>query len=343
MAELLFCWALGCPNPAPAAKCGRCLTAVYCGAPCQRAHWPAHKPRCKELEAAAAAAAASRAGAAAPPAASADGCVGELSPGAPRTPGVYSGLQRRVEDYRCALGACRAALDRAAPTIALCNGCRTVAYCNEACQLAHWAAHREDCYRATRERVWGGDVHQDDEGGEYVLRDRLRVCREVYGALDARTLECTDVLGQLMQSQGKLGEAEALYRRSLEGWRAVAGAKHERTLCSMGSLATLLKDQGNLAEAEPLLREALAAARATLGPLHPGALASLSNLATVLDDQGKASEAETLYREVCDGRLGVSCQRATVARAALCDARVCVCVCVCVCVLVWIVQAWKRL
>jgi hypothetical protein len=157
------CWAVDCSNPAPAAKCGRCHTAAYCSAPCQRAHWPAHRPHCKELEAAAAAAKARDSSPFA-------GGNGECPPEAQRTPGVYSGLECRVEDFHCALDSCGAVLDKMTPTNVLCNGCRCVAYCNEACQLAHWAGHKEACYYAVCKRVCSGDVHQDDEGGEYVLR-----------------------------------------------------------------------------------------------------------------------------------------------------------------------------
>ena len=266
------CWAHGCPNPAPAAKCGRCHAAAYCSAPCQRAHWPAHKPRCKELEAAAAAAAAPTAKAAASVPIAAAGRVGELPP-EPRTPGVYSGLECRVEDFHCALDSCGAALDKMAPTNVLCNGCRCVAYCNEACQLAHWAGHKEACYYAVRNRVRSDDVHQDDEGGEYVLRDRLRICREAYGALDDRTLECMSVLGRLLQDQGKLGEAEALFRQCLEGRRSAFGAQHAGTLTSISNLATLLQAQGNLGEAEPLLREVLETERAA----RPGVRSTLKH------------------------------------------------------------------
>ena len=37
-----------CANCAAPAKhkCARCKTAPYCGAPCQKAHWRAHKPEC---------------------------------------------------------------------------------------------------------------------------------------------------------------------------------------------------------------------------------------------------------------------------------------------------------
>ncbi len=35
---------------APAFACSRCLSAVYCSAACQRAHWRAHKPACQVQE-----------------------------------------------------------------------------------------------------------------------------------------------------------------------------------------------------------------------------------------------------------------------------------------------------
>jgi ribosomal protein L40E len=35
-----------CGSRNPTNKCGRCGLERYCSAPCQRAHWPAHKPVC---------------------------------------------------------------------------------------------------------------------------------------------------------------------------------------------------------------------------------------------------------------------------------------------------------
>jgi hypothetical protein len=62
----------------PSTKCGRCRTARYCGAACQRAAWPQHKAVCKSLEAAAAAAKAATAAAAAAQA-SVGGVQGSIS------------------------------------------------------------------------------------------------------------------------------------------------------------------------------------------------------------------------------------------------------------------------
>ena len=61
----------------------------------------------------------------------------------------------------------------------------------------------------------------------------------------------------LLQAQGKLNEAEPLYRRALEGREKTLGPDHLHTLISVNNLGLLLYTQGKLNEAEPLLRRAL--------------------------------------------------------------------------------------
>ena len=65
-------------------------------------------------------------------------------------------------------------------------------------------------------------------------------------------------LASLLSDQGKLAEAEPLYRRALAGYEAQLGEAHPSTLNTVNNLANLLKKQGKLAEAEPLHRRALA-------------------------------------------------------------------------------------
>jgi tetratricopeptide (TPR) repeat protein len=61
-------------------------------------------------------------------------------------------------------------------------------------------------------------------------------------------------LALLLEAQGKLAEAEPLYRRALEGREQQLGAHHPSTLTSVNNLAMLLRTQGKLAEAELLYR-----------------------------------------------------------------------------------------
>jgi len=103
-------------------------------------------------------------------------------------------------------------------------------------------------------------------------------------------------LAVLLQAQGKLAEAEPLYRRALAIHEKVLGAEHPDTASSLNNLANLLQDQGKLAEAEPLHRRALAIHEKALGAEHPNTATTLNNLASLLKDQGKLAEAEPLYR-----------------------------------------------
>jgi hypothetical protein len=109
-------------------------------------------------------------------------------------------------------------------------------------------------------------------------------------------------LAILLKNQGKLAEAEPLYREALAGRRRTLGGDHHNTLTSMHNLASLLIMQGKLGEAEPLCREALAGRRRTLGDQHPSTLGFINTLANLLNAQGKQGEAEPLYREALAGR-----------------------------------------
>jgi tetratricopeptide (TPR) repeat protein len=81
-------------------------------------------------------------------------------------------------------------------------------------------------------------------------------------------------LANLLSDQGKLSEAEPLYRDVLRCRRETLGETHPRTLSSMNNLANLLSDQGKLSEAEPLYRDALRYGRETLGETHPDTLSA---------------------------------------------------------------------
>jgi tetratricopeptide (TPR) repeat protein len=114
-------------------------------------------------------------------------------------------------------------------------------------------------------------------------------------------LELTNRVAMLLQAQGKMDEAESLYRHALAGREAKLGTDHPDTLMAVEGLATLLNDQNRLDEAESLYRRALGGREAKLGPDHPDTLTSASNLAGLLYAQGKLNEAEPLVRRALAG------------------------------------------
>ena len=95
-----------------------------------------------------------------------------------------------------------------------------------------------------------------------------------------------------MVEQGRLPEAEALYREMLVVRRAKLGPKDPDTLAALGNLALNLRLQGKLAEADPLCRESLAASREVLDTMIDA-----GNFGKLLLEQGMLGEAEPLLVE----------------------------------------------
>jgi hypothetical protein len=159
---------------------------------------------------------------------------------------IPTGMDSRVTCWECA--SCGKA--QSSKNAMGCGSCRKVVYCNLACATAHFKEHMEACFLAVCARVNAGDVHKDDTGGEYVLKQYIKRARRSFGDQDVRTVEAIDRYATFLQYIGRLKEAEPLFREALAGRRATLGPKHPDTLISMSNLAQLLQDQGKLGEAE---------------------------------------------------------------------------------------------
>jgi tetratricopeptide (TPR) repeat protein len=104
-------------------------------------------------------------------------------------------------------------------------------------------------------------------------------------------------LGSLLIDQGKLREAEPLYRQALSTRRGTVGDTHPDTLISINNLAVLLRARGNMDEAEQLFLEALTARRRVLKNDDPSLLASVNNMANLLKSKKDLIGAEALFLE----------------------------------------------
>ncbi len=123
----------------------------------------------------------------------------------------------------------------------------------------------------------------------------LQASERTLGSEHPSTLVSMNNLASLLQDQGKLAEAEPLFRRALETQQLTLGSEHPDTLTSLSNLASLLQDQGKLAEAEPLYRRALEARERTLGLEHLDTLISVNNLAWMCLELRRAREADPLF------------------------------------------------
>jgi tetratricopeptide (TPR) repeat protein len=129
------------------------------------------------------------------------------------------------------------------------------------------------------------------------------------GGLERSRTEGRDVvldaihrLGMLYADQGKLGEAEKMYVRSLQGKEEALGPKHTSTLDTVNNLGMLYVDQGKLGEAEKMYMRALQGYEEALGLKHTSTLETVNNLGILYADQGKLGEAEKMDMRALQGR-----------------------------------------
>jgi tetratricopeptide (TPR) repeat protein len=137
------------------------------------------------------------------------------------------------------------------------------------------------------------------DAGDYAYAEaQFRAMLGMYeGPEDAGSAAVVSVnLGRAYEGQGKLDEAEALYRRTLASLDQRGAAPRDRAPLLAGLVRCSLR-RNRLEEAEALARQALAVAEAAGGPGGEGAAVAWNDLAKVYALRGKYAEAEPLYRK----------------------------------------------
>jgi CHAT domain-containing protein len=141
---------------------------------------------------------------------------------------------------------------------------------------------------------------------EHGFRQAVALFRQLYPAGHSNLATSLNNLACVLQAQGRLSEAEPLFREALATYRGIYRqaqypAGHFELAIGLKNLALLLQAQGKLSAAEALFREALTMQQ-TLYPAakypagHRDLASSLNNLALVLHDQGRLSAAEPLFQ-----------------------------------------------
>ena len=111
-------------------------------------------------------------------------------------------------------------------------------------------------------------------------------------------------LSRTYEKQGRLVEAEAIWRPLLAEFEAALGPEHELTLDASFEISGVLMEQGDetkLVDAEAMLQRALSGYKKVLGMDHERTLNTLYNLGLVLKDQGKLHEAEDMLQQALLG------------------------------------------
>ncbi len=123
------------------------------------------------------------------------------------------------------------------------------------------------------------------------------------------TVNSLTSLGALRWMQGRLADAEPLYREAYEmGTRL--GPDDAATLLAELNLATLFRSQGRFKEATPLIERNVEATRRVLGPEASATLDAVSNLANHYQETGDPARAERLRRPALEVRRRVAGEKA---------------------------------
>ncbi len=101
-------------------------------------------------------------------------------------------------------------------------------------------------------------------------------------------------LARIYRAQGKLAEAEPLFKRALEIYEKKLGAEHPSVAATIGELAVLAFDREQFVEAEILKRRGLAIEEKKYGSENATVAYSQRWLARILLAQDKTAEAEKL-------------------------------------------------
>jgi serine/threonine protein kinase/tetratricopeptide (TPR) repeat protein len=141
-----------------------------------------------------------------------------------------------------------------------------------------------------------------DDAALALQTSALATRRRILGDDHPVTLESLSNLAAVVQSQGRLADAERTFRDCLQRCRRALGDEHPLTLSATNNLGNLLEEEGRLDEAAPLLHAALESMRRVLGPDSPEALGALGNYGLLLESQGKLEEAESCLREALGAR-----------------------------------------
>jgi len=114
---------------------------------------------------------------------------------------------------------------------------------------------------------------------------------------DAEIAAATGDVAQVAEGEGRLEEAETLFRRSVALAEQATGGSHRATALALNNLGSFLNAVNRSQEAEPIMRRALHIRERTLGPSDPLTAQTLCTLGVIVFMQEDMLLAESLLRQ----------------------------------------------
>jgi tetratricopeptide (TPR) repeat protein len=128
-------------------------------------------------------------------------------------------------------------------------------------------------------------------------RAALKRFRAAYDGPHPKIAQAQNNLAMLIHDQGRLEEAERLYRKTLATQKKLLSAPHPDLADTMNNLATVLRNLDKHAESKKRFRKVLRMDRALYGKEHPYVAGDYSNVASALMQRGQHAEAIGLLRQ----------------------------------------------
>jgi len=111
-----------------------------------------------------------------------------------------------------------------------------------------------------------------------------------------------DMLGQVLEEQGRDSEAEQAYLRGLEVEENAAGPKPPQSLyirsLNFVALMNLYRRKRRLQEMEPIIQHGLVIQEKYLSPQDRGIASTLQTLASLYREEGKFADAKSIYERI---------------------------------------------
>jgi tetratricopeptide (TPR) repeat protein len=131
--------------------------------------------------------------------------------------------------------------------------------------------------------------------GEPHARRSVQLREAALGPDHVSTAADVAALAALVEGQGRLEEAAALYERALAVFKRKLGKENAEVALNLSSLAALRQEQGRVLEAERLYAQAVPLQERVFGRGHPEVALTLHNLAHLERERGRFARAVTLY------------------------------------------------
>ena len=144
------------------------------------------------------------------------------------------------------------------------------------------------------------------ELAEATYRQAIAVIEKTEKIEDKSAYEAVQMvhIGQLFEKDGRLDEAEEIYKNALTSAESAVTTEHPNNARSLlfylEPLNGLYQKEGHLNELELILRQALTLQEKALGPEHEKVMSTTLVLAHVCEAEEKYSEAEQLFQRAID-------------------------------------------